>query len=123
MNRDEWFFLSLPIVYGIGYLYGRFALPKMLHFPFPARMVGRSAFLILTLFFCLRTAWTYFFAHNHFDSWLTITAYVDIAILSLGTTNGYAGYTLSSPQSLKSAIKAAREDGIILANPFEVVKK
>jgi len=107
----------------MGYLYGRFALPRMLKFPFRAQMVGRSFFLAITLFLILRGFWTYFFAHHFFDSWLTLSAYVDVAIISLGITYGYNSFTLGSPDSLKSAIAAMKADGILLANPFEDSKR
>jgi len=122
MSRELIFLASTPILFAAGFACGRLMLPRMLRFPFRAEMVGRSVFVVLALATALRTAFVYLFAREHFDSWLTMASVAEIVLLSLGISAGYNSYTLSSPSSLKSAIKALREDGIVLANPFEAKK-
>lgn len=123
MNKDIWFLLSLPILYGIGYLYGKYALPKMLRHPFQAMMVGRSFFFLFTIFLIVRGLWTFFFSHHSFDMYLTVCSYVSMVILSLGVTLGYNSFTLQYPSSLATAIKTLNEQGVVLANPFSNEKK
>lgn len=122
MGKDAYFILTLPAMYAVGYLFGRMGLPKMLRFPFPAHMIGRSIFLSITIFLALRSSYLAVFLPNNFSWWNVVSSYVDIGMFAIGITFGYSSHTLRTPNVFERFMMTSR-DGIVFEDIFAKEKE
>jgi len=118
MTSIGYFCIGAAIFAVLGYLTGRFIIPRELIFPIPSWKVGRIAFLTLTGFIVVRSVIT-LISHPwafHFD--LIMEAYADITVISLAVVGGYDAHQMRHPKSIKGSLAIAPDGGLQIVDPF-----
>lgn len=111
-----YFILGTLVFALIGYLTGRFVVPKIL-FPLSAWTMGRFAFALITVFLIVRTGMQ-LMARPWLVDWHAITeSYADGAVIASMLAIGYDG-AKRAPKSIKGGLAIAPDGGLHIVDVF-----
>jgi hypothetical protein len=119
--KHSWllFLLSLPVMYGSGYAYGRMLVGRILIVPYPPGKIGMLVFTTLALFLMLRILFNLGWDLNFFwrTAWMTLTGYGDCTLIALGATAGYRAFNHRQPKTIKGGLHVMEDGGLAIMEP------
>jgi hypothetical protein len=118
MTSIGYFCLGAAVFAVLGYLTGRFVVPREIVFPIPSWRIGRAAFIALTGFVIVRSCILFFTHSSAFRIDAILEAYADVTVISLAVVGGYDAHTMRHPKSIKGSLAIAPDGGLQIVDPF-----